>query len=79
MMGINHPDVFIHTVNSYCTAILDKVTVLKSSFAPHPLITGYTRAVGRICHKVECVQTSSELEVQRLHLRKLKASLNGMV
>lgn len=81
--GCHDVDVFFQAFNSQCLEILDKVAPKKSNFVSHikscPWINESILSLKRNCRKVERLWKSSKLEVHRVHLRELRASLNDLM
>ena len=75
-------DTLVKTFNTHCSSVLDKLAPLKLrkiSKNPSPWINESIRTLRRKCRKTERLWKATKLEVHRLHLKGLMATLNNMV
>lgn len=73
LVGYSDAVALIGTFNSHCLNIIDKVAPLKLSHVLHK------KTLQRNCRKVERLWKSTNLEVHRIYLKELRASLNEIL
>ena len=83
LIGCYDVDDFCQAFNSQCLEILDKVAPTKSNLLSPtkscPWISEYIHRFKRNCRKMKLLWKPFKLEVHRVHLKELRASLNELL
>ncbi|KAG1927995.1 hypothetical protein F2P79_023870 [Pimephales promelas] len=81
--GCSDVNVYVESFNRQCSTILDEVAPMKSSIVsvkkPCPWINSSVQSLRSKRRKIERLWKATKLEVHRLYLRELTASLNELL